>query len=98
MVSGATLLVSSCSVAERRSFRRLAQPEDITNRSEGMHSAWMGAWLAAASVGAVVGGLIGDACVKYRRRRDDEIPVHTRYNPPIESLYTVAPVVMVLLF
>jgi len=98
MVSGVTLLVSSCSVAERRSFRRLAQPEDITNRSEGMHSLWMGAWLAAAIVGVVVWGLIGYACVKYRRRRDDEIPVQTRYNLPIEILYTVAPVVMVLVF
>ena len=98
MVSGVTLLVSSCSVAERRSFRRLAQPEDITNRSEGMHSLWMGAWLAAIIVGIVVWGLIGYACVKYRRRRDDEIPVQTRYNLPIEILYTVAPVVMVLVF
>jgi len=96
MASGATMLVSSCSVAERRSFRRLAQPEGITNRSEGMHSLWMGAWLAAAIVGIVVWGLIGYACVKYRRRRDDEIPVQTRYNLPIEILYTVAPVVMVL--
>jgi len=96
MVSGATMLVSSCSVAERRSFRRLAQPEGITNRTEGMHSLWMGAWLAAAIVGIVVWGLIGYACVKYRRRRDDEIPVQTRYNLPIEILYTVAPVVMVL--
>ena len=98
MVSAATMLVSSCSVAERRSFRRLAQPEGITNRSEGMHSLWMGAWLAAAIVGIVVWGLIGYACVKFYRRRDDEIPVQTRYNLPIEILYTVAPVVMVLVF
>ena len=36
--------------------------------------------------------------LRYRRRSDDEIPVQTRYNLPIEILYTVAPVVMVLVF
>ena len=35
-------------------------------------------------------------CVKFRRRRDDEVPVQTRYNLPIEILYTVAPLIMVL--
>ena len=58
----------------------------------------MGSWLAAMIVGVVVWGLIGYACVKFRRRRDDEIPIQTRYNLPIEILYTVAPVVMVLVF
>jgi cytochrome c oxidase subunit 2 len=46
----------------------------------------------------VVWALIGYACVKFRRRKDDEVPVQTRYNLPIEILYTVAPVIMVLVF
>ncbi len=98
MASGAAVLVSSCSVAGRESMKRLAQPEGVTDRTAGMHSLWMGAWLAAIIVGVVVWGLIGYACVKFYRRRDDEIPVQTRYNLPIEILYTVAPVVMVLVF
>ena len=98
MASGAAVLVSSCSVAGRESMKRLAQPEGVTDRTAGMHSLWMGAWLAAIIVGIVVWGLIGYACVKFYRRRDDEIPVQTRYNLPIEILYTVAPVVMVLVF
>jgi cytochrome c oxidase subunit 2 len=61
-----------------------------------MHSLWLGSWIAALIVGVVVWGLIGYASVKYRRRHDDEIPVQTRYNLPIEILYTVAPVVIVL--
>ena len=95
---GATTLVSSCSTEETTSIKRLAQPVGATNRTPEIHSLWMGAWLAAILVGIVVWGLIGYACVKYRRRRDDEIPVQTRYNLPIEILYTVAPVVMVLVF
>ena len=43
-------------------------------------------------------GLIAYAVIKFRRRSDDEIPVQTRYNLPMEILYTVAPVVMVLVF
>ena len=49
-------------------------------------------------VGVVVWGLILYAAFKFRRRHEDEIPVQTRYNLPIEILYTVAPVVMVLVF
>ena len=98
MACGAAVLVSSCSVAGRESMKRLAQPEGVTDRTDSMHSLWMGAWLAAILVGIVVWGLIGYACVKFYRRRDDEIPVQTRYNLPIEILYTVAPVVMVLVF
>ncbi len=98
MASAGVLLLGSCSSAEKESIKRLAQPVGVTDRTEGMHSLWMGAWLAAMIVGVVVWGLIGYACVKFYRRRDDEIPVQTRYNLPIEILYTVAPVVMVLVF
>ena len=98
MASGAAVLVSSCSVAGRESMKRLAQPEGVTDRTAGMHSLWMGAWLAAIIVGIVVWGLIGYACVKFYRRRDDEIPVQTRYNLPLEIFYTIAPIIMVIVF
>ena len=98
MASSAALLLASCSTAEQDSIKRLAQPDGVTDRTEAMHNLWMGSWLAAMIVGVVVWGLIGYACVKFYRRRDDEIPVQTRYNLPIEILYTVAPVVMVLVF
>jgi cytochrome c oxidase subunit 2 len=90
------LLVAGCSSAEQRSIKRLAEPVGVTDRTQGMHNLWMGAWLAAILVGIMVWGLILYACVKFRRRRDDEIPVQVRYNLPIEILYTVAPVIIVL--
>jgi cytochrome c oxidase subunit 2 len=98
MASAGALLVSSCSAADKEEIKRLAQPEGVTDRTGGMASLWMGAWLAALLVGIVVWGLILYACFKFYRRRDDEIPVQTRYNLPIEILYTVAPVIMVLVF
>jgi cytochrome c oxidase subunit 2 len=36
--------------------------------------------------------------VRYRRRNDDEIPVQTRYNLPLEIFYTIAPIMMVIVF
>jgi cytochrome c oxidase subunit II len=98
VASTGVLLLGGCSTGEQESIKRLAQPQGVTDRTEGMHDLWMGSWLAAMIVGVVVWGLIGYACVKFLRRRDDEIPVQTRYNLPIEILYTVAPVIMVLVF
>src|SRR3954468_9562326 len=96
MAAVGALSLAACDSAEKTSIRRLAQPVGATNRTPEMHSLWMGSWLAAIIVGGLVWGLIGYACVKFRRRRDDEIPVQTRYNLPLEILYTVAPVIVVL--
>ena len=43
-------------------------------------------------------GLIFYVVVRFRRRSDDEIPIQTRYNLPLEIFYTLAPVVMVIVF
>ncbi len=94
--SAGVLLLGACDSAEKTSIKRLAQPVGITNRTGEMHSLWMGSWLAAMIVGVLVWGLIIYACIAYRRRRDDEVPVQTRYNLPLEILYTVAPVIVVL--
>jgi len=92
------LLLGGCSSTEQDSIKRLAQPEGVTDRTDALASLWMGSWLAALLTGIVVWALIGYACVVFRRRKDDEVPVQTRYNLPIEILYTVAPVIMVLVF
>jgi cytochrome c oxidase subunit II len=96
MAAAGTLLLGACSSQEVTSIKRLAQPVGATDRAEPIHNLWMGSWLAAMLIGLLVWGLIGYACVKFRRRRDDEIPVQTRYNLPIEILYTIAPVIVVL--
>jgi cytochrome c oxidase subunit II len=90
------LLLGGCDSAEKTSIERLAQPVGATDRTDAIHSLWMGSWLAAMLVGVLVWGLIIYACIAFRRRRDDEIPVQTRYHLPLEILYTVAPVIVVL--
>ncbi len=96
--SAGLVMLSACSSEDKAQIERLAMPEPATDRAPAIYDLWQGSWLAAMIVGVIVWGLIGYASFAYRRRSDDEIPVQTRYNLPIEILYTVAPIVMVLVF
>lgn len=73
-------------------------PEPATVQGESTLSLWQGAWIAALITGVVVWGLIAWVVVRYRRRSDDEIPIQTRYNLPLEIFYTIAPIMMVVVF
>ena len=98
VVATGFLALSACSAEDQDQIARLAMPEPATDRAPFVDELWRWSWLAAIIVGVLVWGLILYAVFKYRRRSDDEIPVQTRYNLPIEILYTVAPVVVVLVF
>ena len=78
--------------------KRLGMPEQKSTQGEEILSLWQGAWIAALATGVVVWGLIFYCVVAFRRRSDDEIPVQTRYNLPLEIFYTIAPVIMVVVF
>ena len=89
------VLMSGC---ESNELTRLAMPAPASE--QGVHTLrlWQGAWIAALVTGVIVWGLIGYVVVRFRRRSDDEIPVQTRYNLPLEIFYTIAPVIMVIAF
>nr|WP_240918013.1 cytochrome c oxidase subunit II [Phycicoccus sp. HDW14] len=72
-------------------------PPAVTEGGERVTSLWIGAWIAAIAVGLLVIGLIVWCIAAYRRKHDDtELPVQLRYNIPIEILYTVVPMLMVV--
>ncbi|HSO66092.1 MAG TPA: cytochrome c oxidase subunit II, partial [Ornithinibacter sp.] len=72
-------------------------PPAVTEGGERVTSLWIGAWIAALAVGVLVWGLTAWCVVAYRRKKDDnELPVQLRYNIPIEILYTVVPIFMVI--
>jgi cytochrome c oxidase subunit II len=94
----ALFLLSGCSQDQEDEIKRLAMPVASTKEAPYIHDLWMWSWLAAILTGIVVWGLILFAAFRYRRRSETEIPVQTRYNLPIEIFYTIAPVVMVVVF
>jgi len=56
---------------------------------------WQNSWIAAFAVGVLTWGLILWAVVAYRKKAAQGAPLQTRYNAPLEILYTVAPAIMV---
>ncbi len=72
-------------------------PPAVTEGGDRVTSLWVAAWIAALAVGVLVWGLTAWCVIAYRRKKDDnELPVQLRYNIPIEILYTVVPIFMVI--
>ncbi|NGM15388.1 cytochrome c oxidase subunit II [Verrucosispora sp. WMMA2044] len=93
--SGAALLVllTGCDVGA--AFGGFGWPQGgITPEARRMYDLWIASCVAALAVGFFVWGLIFWCIVRYRKR-GNELPVQTRYNLPMEFLYTIAPVLIV---
>ena len=92
------LVLGGCSSETKGEWERFAMPDPASEQGERILGLWQGAWIAALITGVIVWGLIFYAIWRFRRRSDDEIPVQTRYNLPLEIFYTIAPVLMVIVF
>ena len=78
------------------SWQRLGFPKPVTTEGPTILRLWQGSWIAALAVGALVWGLILWSCFFHRRSRHGiEVPPQTRYNLPLELLYTAIPLIMV---
>ena len=96
---GVTMLVlAGCSEADTHQIKNLAMPDRATAQGPYTYELWKWAWVAAMVTGVIVWGLIFYAVVKFRRRSDDEVTRQTRYNLPLEVFYTIAPVLMCVVF
>jgi cytochrome c oxidase subunit 2 len=89
-------LVSGCSAdGIGKAFGNFGWPsQGISLQSHRMYDLWISAVIAALCVGFFVWGLIFWCVIRYRKR-GDELPVQTRFNMPMEVLYTVTPVLVV---
>jgi heme/copper-type cytochrome/quinol oxidase subunit 2 len=69
----------------------------ISKQSHEMYNLWIGTVIAAAVVGLIVYALIFWCIIRYRKRKgsDDTLPAQTRYNLPIELIYTVIPFLII---
>ncbi len=85
-------LMTGCSIEEAFAF---GWPiGGITPQSQRMFDLWVGSTVAALAVGVFVWGLIFWCIIRYRKR-GDTLPAQTRYNLPIEMIYSVAPFLIV---
>jgi cytochrome c oxidase subunit II len=92
----AGLVLATATGCTYEDFPRLGMPTPTTEEAPRILSLWQGSWAAALAVGALVWGLILWSIVFHRRSRTKvEVPPQTRYNMPIEALYTVAPIIIV---
>ena len=92
-------LLTGCGDAfEKDQWVNGAMPDPATVQAPYTLALWQWAWVAALATGAIVWGLIFYAIRRFRRRSDDEVPVQTRYNLPLEVFYTIAPILMVIAF
>ncbi len=98
LVATTLLLLSGCSSEQEGQIKRLAMPIASTREAPAVHDLWMWSWLAAMVTGVIVWGLIFYVSIRFRRRSETDIPVQTRYNLPIEIFYTIAPIMMVIVF
>jgi cytochrome c oxidase subunit 2 len=101
VVLGALFLMvamTGCDQHTRHEWANFAMPDPVTTQGQHIFILWRWAWVAALLTGAIVWGLIFYVIIRFRRRSDDDIPVQTRYNLPLEIFYTIAPIVMVVVF
>ncbi|MEU8254911.1 cytochrome c oxidase subunit II [Micromonospora inaquosa] len=87
------VLLTGCDVGA--TFDGFGWPQGgISAESRRMYDLWIASCIAALAVGVFVWGLIFWCVVRYRKR-GNTLPVQTRYNMPMEFLYTIAPILIV---
>lgn len=92
----AGLILATATGCTYKDFPRLGMPTPATEEAPRILSLWQGSWAAALATGLLVWGLILWSAFFHRRGRTKvEVPPQTRYNMPIEALYTVVPLIIV---
>lgn len=88
----AAVVLTGCTVNE---IVFLDLPDPATKEGVTIQNLWNGSWIAAWAVGIFTWALMLWAAFAYRRKHKDDAPEQTKYNLPIEILYTVVPLIMI---
>ena len=97
----AAILVLALTGCTPQEFSRGLLPGEsgVTNHTDTIVSFWNGSWMILWGVGIIAWALMFYAIIRYRRRKGDtSLPVQMRYNNPVETLFTVVPLIMVIGF
>ncbi|GGM53888.1 cytochrome c oxidase subunit II [Longimycelium tulufanense] len=74
---------------------RFGWPVGVTPQADRMRELWTWSVVAALVVGVIVWALILWPVV-FHRKKSDELPRQTQYNVPLEIIYTVVPIVIIV--
>ena len=96
-ISAFSLLLTGCTDAQQRGF--LPDSSGVTNHTDSIIGLWTTSWIVLLLVGLLSWGLIAWSLIAYRRRKGDtSMPAQLRYNMPIETLFTIIPLILVMGF
>ncbi len=91
----AALALTGCSQGTMDQWGRWGMPVSASEQAPWIGNLWNGAWIASMVIGVFVWGLMFWAMFRYRRKSKTEVPRQTRYNLPMEILYTLVPFLIV---
>jgi cytochrome c oxidase subunit 2 len=94
LVGSLALVLSGCSAHDVERNLRFGWPSGVTKQAEEMRVLWTWSSVAALFVGVGVWGLIFWCCIRYRKRTD-ELPRQTKYNLPLEIIYSIIPFLII---
>ncbi len=90
----AMLALTGCSEEVKRGW--LPGTNGTTNHNEVLTNLWVDSWIAALVIGLVAWAAMIWCMVAYRRRKNDQgFPKQTAYHMPLETMFTVIPLVLV---
>ncbi|MBB2976819.1 cytochrome c oxidase subunit 2 [Microbacterium endophyticum] len=95
----AVAVLAGCSPTELHGFLPgfVEDGTPATNHTDMVAGLWVNSWLVLLGVGIITWGLMLWAMIAYRRRKGQTgLPVQMRYNMPIESFYTIVPLILVV--
>lgn len=89
------LVLTACSEQAMRGW--YPGTNNTTNHNEELTNLWVGSWVAALVIGVAAWVLMLWCIIVYRRRKGDVgFPRQTAYNVPMETMFTIIPIILVL--
>ncbi|UYG16514.1 cytochrome c oxidase subunit II [Brachybacterium huguangmaarense] len=93
----ASLALAGCTAEQKRGYLPGDSEHEVTNQTGRIMHMWVGSWAALVIVGLIVWALIIWCAIAYRRRKGDTgFPIQLRYHVPLEMIFTLIPVVMIM--
>ena len=77
---------------------QISIPDPASDSGDRIFHLWQATWVALWAIGIFTWALMLGAAFWFRKRSDDFVPKQTRYNLPIEVMYTVTPLIVILAF